>query len=71
MKRPLTTNVPAWMVKLWNHYGFAWGGHYRGTPDPMHFEFMGTPTDADEMTEKAIRELLNKEDDMTPDENWK
>lgn len=71
MRRPLTTNVPGWMVKLWNRYGFAWGGHYRGTPDPMHFEFMGTPADADEMTGKAVRELLHEEDDMTPEENWK
>lgn len=27
-------------------YGFRWGGDYRGRPDDMHFEFMGTPADA-------------------------
>lgn len=57
MRRPLTTNIPEWMVHLWGRYGFAWGGHYTTTPDPMHFEFMGTPSDADRMTALAIREL--------------
>jgi hypothetical protein len=57
MRKPLTTNIPGWMVQLWNRYGFAWGGHYTGKPDPMHFEFMGGPADADEMTARAIAEL--------------
>jgi hypothetical protein len=57
MRRPLTTDIPAWMVQLWNRYGFAWGGHYNGTPDAMHFEFMGTPAQADAMTALALREL--------------
>lgn len=57
MRRPLTTNIPTWMVDLWGRYGFAWGGHYTGTPDPMHFEFMGSPTDADQMTAAALRDL--------------
>ena len=57
MRRPLVTNIPGWMVQLWNRYGFAWGGHYRSTPDPMHFEFMGTPSDADGMTALAIEEI--------------
>ncbi|WFG44373.1 M15 family metallopeptidase [Pseudonocardia alni] len=58
MKRPLTTDMPDWMVRLWNRYGFAWGGHYSGTPDAMHFEFMGTPEQADAMTALAQRELV-------------
>ena len=57
MRRPLTTDIPAWMVAMWNRYGFAWGGHYTGTPDAMHFEFMGTPAQADQMTALALREL--------------
>ncbi len=57
MRRPLTTDIPAWMVALWNRYGFAWGGHYTSTPDAMHFEFMGTPAQADAMTALALREL--------------
>lgn len=58
MRRPLRTNMPKDIVQMWNRYGFAWGGHYNGTPDPMHFEFMGTPAQADQMTALAIRELL-------------
>ena len=57
MRRPLTTDIPDWMVDLWNRYGFAWGGDYSGTPDAMHFEFMGTPAQADEMTALALREI--------------
>ncbi len=70
MRRPLTTNIPGWMVQMFNRYGFAWGGHYRGTPDTMHFEFMGTPTDADDMTALALHELTpHKEDDMFSDDD--
>lgn len=73
MRRPLTTDIPAWMVELFNRYGFAWGGHYSGTPDAMHFEFMGTPDQADEMTALALRELsaptaAPKEDVLTPEQ---
>lgn len=57
MKRPLTTDIPRWMIDLWARYGFAWGGDYG---DPMHFEFMGSPADADAMTALAVRELLGK-----------
>lgn len=57
MRRPLTTDIPDWMVDLWNRYGFAWGGDYSSTPDAMHFEFMGTPAQADEMTALALREI--------------
>lgn len=74
---PFTTNlkanhIPAWMPPLWNRYGFAWGGNYSGKRDFMHFEFMGTPADADAMTALALKELLGTppapppEDDMTP-----
>lgn len=57
MRKPLRTDMPGWLVQLWNRFGFAWGGHYSGTPDPMHFEFMGTPADAAAMTALALREL--------------
>lgn len=57
MRRPLRTNIPGWLPPLWARYGFAWGGDYKGTPDPMHLEFMGTPADADRMTALAVREL--------------
>jgi hypothetical protein len=52
--------VPAWMPDLWARYGFAWGGHYTGSfKDPMHFEFMGSPEDADDMTALALDQLRN------------
>lgn len=57
MRRPLTTDLPPWLVALWERFGFAWGGRYTSTPDPMHLEFMGTPADADQMTALALREL--------------
>ena len=54
----LVTNVPPWMPKLWNKYGFAWGGAYKhNRKDPMHFEFMGAPEDADDKAQAAIRAL--------------
>jgi D-alanyl-D-alanine carboxypeptidase len=49
------TKMPDWLPRLWNRYGLAWGGAYRGNyKDPMHLEFMGAPADADDMTAKAI-----------------
>ncbi|RZT87434.1 D-alanyl-D-alanine carboxypeptidase-like protein [Pseudonocardia sediminis] len=60
--RPRRTDMPVWMPLLWNRYGFAWGGNYgsngtRGKADAMHYEFMGSPADADAMTALALREL--------------
>ncbi len=49
-KSPLTTNLPDWVRQagpLMDTYGLRWGGAFTGTPDPMHFEFMLTPADAD------------------------
>jgi hypothetical protein len=45
--------MPAWVYNekdLMTRYGLRWGGEYTGTPDPMHFEFMLTPADADSIT---------------------
>lgn len=64
------TDYPSWFVPLWNTYGFAWGGVYTGSyRDAMHFEFMGGPADADEMTDQAINDLRAQapEDDMFSD----
>ena len=55
-KRPLTTNIPRWMVDLLERYLWKWGGRW-SKPDAMHFEFDGTPADADAQTERAFREL--------------
>ncbi|HEY0816016.1 MAG TPA: M15 family metallopeptidase [Pseudonocardia sp.] len=59
---PRCTDLPTWTPLLWNRYGFAWGGNdnedgQNGKADSMHFEFMGTPADADAMTALALFEL--------------
>lgn len=61
-------NIPGWMQDLFNRYGFAWGGDYRkgGHRDPMHFEFMGSPADADKMTAKAVKEVLHEKSGIAP-----
>jgi D-alanyl-D-alanine carboxypeptidase len=50
---PLVTDMPGWMPDLWNAYGFRWGGDYSGSKDAMHYEFMGSVSDAAEETAKA------------------
>ena len=62
---PRRTDQPTWMPLLWNRYGFAWGGNYNdngrlGKADSMHYEFMGTPVDADQMTALALYELTGE-----------
>ncbi len=59
---PRRTDLPTWTPLFWNRFGFAWGGSYNddghnGKADSMHFEFMGTPADADAMTAMALFEL--------------
>lgn len=59
---PYTTSgqfkMPLSVPRLWNRYGFAWGGHYSGSrKDYMHFEAMGTPAEMDAMTVLAQQEL--------------
>lgn len=50
--------MPTAVARMWNRYGFAWGGDYSGAKkDWMHLEFMGTPADADAMTALALVEL--------------
>jgi hypothetical protein len=51
-------DLPTHVAHVWNHYGFGWSDDYRGPQrDWMHFEFMGTPTDAIEMATRAMHEL--------------
>lgn len=48
MSSTLITDMPAWVIDLAEKkYGLFWGGRYRTRPDAMHFEFLGTPADAD------------------------
>lgn len=50
--------LPIAIARMWNNYGFAWGGDYSGAKkDYMHLEFMGAPADADGMTAQAIRDF--------------
>ena len=50
--------MPTAVARLWNRYGFAWGGDYvGGKRDYMHLEFMGSPADADVVTAQALQEL--------------
>lgn len=44
---PLGTrrNPPRWIIDLFEKYGFEWGGDW-SRPDPMHFEFAGSVTEA-------------------------
>ncbi len=45
-KPPGKNTMPGDAAAIGDRYGFRWGGNYRSSPDPMHFEFMGTPADA-------------------------
>jgi len=63
-----THTIPEAMGKLWNTYGFRWGGDYPDSKDWMHFEFMGRPEDARAMTQKARRELAKEVDELTPEQ---
>lgn len=42
------TDMPPGISKLAAKYGLRWGGDYSRRKDPMHFEFTGTPADAQE-----------------------
>ena len=65
------TNMPDWLPRLWNRYGFAWGGNYRGDhKDPMHLEFMGAPADADDMTRKAVDDGIGNLPLNDADKKW-
>lgn len=51
--------MPARIVKLFHSYGFRWLGDTE-IHDWMHFDFCGTPKDADRMTAKAEANLVSK-----------
>jgi peptidoglycan hydrolase-like protein with peptidoglycan-binding domain len=48
----IVCDIPQAVVELWEGHGYRWGGRYRTKPDPMHFEFMGTPADAAAITQR-------------------
>lgn len=43
----LITNMPPDIRALAAKYNLMWGGSYANRKDPMHFEFLGTPYEAD------------------------
>jgi len=49
MSPRLVTDMPEWMVGLWKSHMFRWGGDYRRRKDAMHYEFIGTPDDAERL----------------------
>lgn len=55
-KRPFTSNLPPKVVSLWIRHGFYWGGHYKKTPDTMHFEYVGTRASISGYYRAAVRE---------------
>jgi small-conductance mechanosensitive channel len=60
--------MPSWVRRarpLVQKYGLRWGGTFSTTPDPMHFEFMGTPADAARITAKLRQEELTIVDAAT------
>jgi hypothetical protein len=48
--RTLVSSMPQNAAAIGARYGFGWGGHYVSRPDPMHFEFVGRPSDAVQLT---------------------
>jgi hypothetical protein len=55
-QKPLTTDIPVAVRDLWTRFGFRWGGTFP-TPDPMHFEYMGSVSDAQRDSARAQGDL--------------
>lgn len=51
-------DIPITIVRLFESYGFVWGGRWTWT-DPMHFEFSGTVRKARRMTARAEANLAD------------
>lgn len=69
-RSPLRTDMPPGTSAKARSLGMRWGGDYTGKPDPMHFEFMGTPADAARLVrsidDRADRDRPTEGDDVTP-----
>jgi hypothetical protein len=56
---PFTSVTPPRVVTLWEDAGFFWGGRYgQGWEDPMHFEYLGKPSDVAQDLENAKASLV-------------
>lgn len=57
-RSPLHSEIPPAVVAMWNDCGWFWGGFYaHSTPDAMHFEYIGKPSDVKADTAKALAHL--------------
>lgn len=63
-------DIPAWVFALWRRFGFGVGADYSGKQDWMHFEFMGSPSDAALMTVLAAREFGSGGGGEIPAPDW-
>lgn len=61
----LVTDMPAWMPRMWEEYGFRWGGRYVTRPDAMHYEFMGTPAQASAYAARAAEQFTTDPEELT------
>lgn len=61
---PRVTDIPTKVREFWKGCGFRWGGDF-SWPDPMHFEFMGSVTEA---RQKAadLRRFFGSQGGSTP-----
>lgn len=51
-------DIPRHVVRVWNRYGFARLGDHPAPKNPwMHFEFIGTPVEAVDLVQTALRDL--------------
>lgn len=67
------TDMPSWVPQVALQFGFNWGGNYIGSKkDPMHFEFLGTPEDADRMVKALTAQPPTQEDymDLAESPSW-
>lgn len=55
---PLHSVIPPVVVAMWNDCGWFWGGFYaHSTPDAMHFEYVGKPSEVAGHTARALEHL--------------
>jgi hypothetical protein len=52
MATTLVTDMPPWMIDLWESHGFLWGGRYRTRKDAMHYEVRVPPGEVRTMIER-------------------
>lgn len=66
MRQPMRTDMPPETAAIAAACSLSWGGLWSGTPDPMHFEYLGTPATA----ARDVARLTQLEDqDMTPEQD--